>query len=216
MRIIIMHLLCLVLPSLIAAQNTVVNDTTYFTIGTYTTTGTVITPQKSITKVRIKRFINGDEQTYIENLGDSLQSQTKIVEDYLSSMNVFFGRGVSYIVTKPETLKQRRQLQSQLNTLGMPSLNDLIQTRFENEIIGSATVRLNQDTTFSADIIKNNQGTLRLLYSNKGYRIEMYSDKVLNVVDWPVKGDDTLLFLIKPKTYSSEDRNLILTLKTQK
>ncbi len=211
-----MHLLCLVLPSLIAAQNTVVNDTTYFTIGTYTTTGTVITPQKSITKVRIKRFINGDEQTYIENLGDSLQSQTKIVEDYLSSMNVFFGRGVSYIVTKPETLKQRRQLQSQLNTLGMPSLNDLIQTRFENEIIGSATVRLNQDTTFSADIIKNNQGTLRLLYSNKGYRIEMYSDKVLNVVDWPVKGDDTLLFLIKPKTYSSEDRNLILTLKTQK
>ena len=98
----------------------------------------------------------------------------------------------------------------------MPPLNDLIQTRFETEIIGGVTVRLNQDTTFSGDIIKNNQGNLRLLYSNKGFRVEMYSDKILNVVDWPTRGEDTLLFLIRPRVYSSEDRNLVLTVKTSK
>lgn len=216
MKNLLICFLTLGIPFLLSSQNTIVSDTIYFTLGSYTTAGTVLTPQKTVTKVRVKKYSNGDQQTYIENLGDSLQSQSRIVEDYLSNMNVFFARAVSYITTKPESLKQRRQLQSQLNTLGMPPLNDLIQTRFETEIIGGVTVRLNQDTTFSGDIIKNNQGNLRLLYSNKGFRVEMYSDKILNVVDWPTRGEDTLLFLIRPRVYSSEDRNLVLTVKTSK
>ena len=89
MKNLLICFLTLGIPFLLSSQNTIVSDTIYFTLGSYTTAGTVLTPQKTVTKVRVKKYSNGDQQTYIENLGDSLQSQSRIVEDYLSNMNVF-------------------------------------------------------------------------------------------------------------------------------
>lgn len=200
--------------SCLTANSQTTLDTVYFTLGNYITTGT--NPQKSLSRVKIKKYENGNEQQTTENLGDSVFAQEKILNEYLNEFRIFSYQMISAINMKPNIIKTKRQLDANLKRVGYPSVNDLIQSRYEQTLIGPVSVRLNQDTTLLGDIVKNNQNNLRLLYSNKGHRVEIMSDNVIVVNDFPTKGDDTWLYLIRPDVYISEDRNLILNLNTKR
>lgn len=200
--------------SCLTANSQTTLDTVYFTVGSYITTGT--TPQKSLSRTRIRKYDNGNEQQTTDNLGDSLLAQDRVLNEYLNEFRMFSFQMISALNMKPNLMKTKRQLDANLKRVGYPSINDLVQARYEGNLIGKVLVRVNQDSLFSGDIIKNNQsGNLRLLFLNKGYRVEIMSDNVININDYPIKGEDTWLYMIRNDVYISEDRKLILNLNVK-
>lgn len=200
--------------SCLTANSQTTLDTVYFTVGSYITTGT--TPQKSLSRTRIRKYDNGNEQQTTDNLGDSLLAQDRVLNEYLNEFRMFSFQMISALNMKPNLMKTKRQLDANLKRVGYPSINDLIQARYEGNLIGKVLVRVNQDSLFSGDIIKNSQsGNLRLLFLNKGYRVEIMSDNVININDYPIKGEDTWLYMIRNDVYISEDRKLILNLNVK-
>lgn len=198
---------------LLKSQSVVISDSMYLEISQYTITGTVSPTQKSYTKVRVKKFKNGDEHMTVEQMGDSITAQNKIVRDYLNNFRSYSYPAISSITMKPDAMKYRREINRELKRIGHPDLNTLIQSRFESQLIRDVIVQINQDSTLKGDIIKNQQGNLRLLFSNKGYRIEMISPEVISVVGYPTKDDETWLFRIKTDVFSDQDRKIMIVLK---
>ena len=197
---------------LLKGQSVVISDSMYLEISQYITTGTTSPAQKYYTKVRVKKFRNGDEHMTVEQMGDSTTVQNKIIRDYLNNFRSYSYPAISSITMKPDVMKYRREVNRELKKIGHPDLNTLVQSIYESQLIGGVSLRINRDSSLSGDIVKNQQGNLRLLFSNKGYRIEMISPEVISVVGYPTKDDETWLFKIKTNTFSDLEQDFILIL----
>ena len=153
------------------------------------------------------KYEGGYQLTSFEPIGDSSN-----LVSYLVGMQVDKVRQHTYHAVQtmqgPKTISEWQDINANLKRNSLPGLDTLIQSLFEGEILGDVSVKVGSGNFTSGNIVKNNQGNLRLLFSTVGYRIIMYSDTMYRVVGYPQTGQNTDMYKIRQGLFRSLDNTL--------
>lgn len=196
-------------PFLALAQREVVSDTTWL-VKTCTTVDTVeVCTYAEYYKVE---YSDGNEVTRKQVIGDSATTVT-----YLLGKAIDISRGyatyAAQVVAKKEMMHSISNANNALVSVGLPELYDLIQSNFEGQFVGGAKVNEKGKDAVNGEIVKTDSGVLRLKFGAFNGRILILSDKMIRVFSYPVQGQVTDMYLVRPDVFTSIDRELTIKFK---
>jgi hypothetical protein len=114
---------------------------------------------------------------------------------------------------KAQVIGDWQQVNAAMKANGLGGLDEAMQEAFEGQLIGDAQVKIGTANFVPADVVKNAQGNLRLIFAGTGYRIILYADTMIRVLGYPATGQNTDLYKVREKVFRSIDNNFTLRLK---
>lgn len=157
-------------------------------------------------------YSDGYEATRKQVIGDSATTVT-----YLLGKAIDISRGyatyAAQVVAKKEMMHGISSANDALVSVGLPELYNLIQANFEGQFIGGVKVTEKGKDVISGDVVKTDSGVLRLKFGAFNSRILILSDKMIRVFSYPVQGQVTDMYQVRPGIFTSIDRELTIKFK---
>lgn len=146
-------------------------------------------------------------------MGDSVSALNNLASWQIQKM-----RDHAYIagvaLQKPAIIRQWNKVSAEMVAVGFPSLSTLVQSYFENNFIGDAKVKVGDADFVDAKVTKNAQGVLRLEYGTSNFRINIFCDRMIRLVNWPTQGKSIDLYMANNNNlFSSMDRDIVIKFK---
>ncbi len=213
MKYILALFLTLVQILLHAQAGDIVKDSFWIAQSSYTTTTS--TGQTKQSWEYIKNVYIQYDNLYTdgkgEPIGDSTNAVRALVAWQLNEIDQHAQLAVR-AMDKNRLVKNWIDTDKEMQRVGLPSLEDIIQSRYERDFIGKASVRVSSGNWQSADVVKATNGAIRLLYGNQGWKITILSARMIRINAWPTSGKSAELYQLRPGYFSSIDREIILKL----
>lgn len=202
-------LLFLLLPYLAIAQRELLRDSVWLTRqAMYTTTGTTTDTTYQFFQNTLRVYINGESDTQAKLLGDSATALNSVTGQQIDAV-----RQRSYHVAQVidnQVVKEWQQMHNQTSAVGIGSMAELIQRLFEKELIGNVRIKTGASEPVLGEIIKAQNGSLRLLIGDKGYRVFVFADTMVRIMGYPVSGQNTELYKTSLGVYKDIDNQVVI------
>jgi hypothetical protein len=147
-----------------------------------------------------------------EPIGDSANAVRALVAWQIEEIDLH-AELTARSMQKPRLIRNWIETNKEMQRVGLAPLETVIQSRYERDFIGAAKVRVSGGNWQEADIVKAANGNLRLLYGNQGWRITLFSSRLIRLNAWPTTGKSVDLYRLRPGYFSSYDRDIILKLE---
>ena len=205
-------LLFLLLPYFAIAQRELLRDSAWLTRqAMYTTTGTTTDTTYQYFQNTMYVYTNGESDTQVRLLGDSATAINAVTGQEIDAI-----RQLSYhaarVIDKPQTIREWQLMHTQTDTIGVGSMAAVIQGLFEEYFIKDVTVR-NNGVTVDGEIKKLANNSLRLTLAGKNYRVFVFADTMIRLLNYPDSGQNTDLYKINNNLFSDINKQITLRLK---
>ena len=114
---------------------------------------------------------------------------------------------------KAQVVADWQQVNAAMKANGLGGLDDAMQAAFEGQLIGDANVKIGTAAFVPADVVKNAQGNLRLIFAGTGYRVILYADTMIRVVGYPAAGQNTDLYKVRERVFRNVENTFTLRLR---
>jgi hypothetical protein len=204
----------LLLPFFANAQE-LVKDSVWLTREAYETTDTNgRSTGLNWTFIRNTYFEFDDLSGRLEKLpiGDTTQARAALLGWQVDLVRQHSYHAVQ-AMKKAQVIGDWQQVNAAMKANGLGGLDEAMQEAFEVQLIGDAQVKIGTANFIPADVVKNSQGNLRLIFAGTGYRVILYADTMIRVLGYPATGQNTDLYKVREKVFRSIDNNFTLRLK---
>jgi hypothetical protein len=204
----------LLLPFFAHAQE-LVKDSVWLTREAYETTDTNgRTTGLNWTFIRNTYFEFDDLSGRLEKLpiGDTVQARSALLGWQVDMVRQHSYHAVQ-AMKKGQVIADWQQVNAAMKANGLGGLDEAMQAAFEGQLIGDANVKIGTAVFVPADVVKNAQGNLRLLFGNAGYRLLPYADTMLRVVGYPATGQNTDLYKVRERVFRNVENTFTLRLR---
>ncbi len=207
-------LLLLLLPFFTTAQE-VVKDSFWLTREAYETTDT---NGKSAglnwTFIRNTYFEFDDLSGRLEKLplGDTAQTRGALVGWQVDMIRQHSYHAVQ-AMKKNQIVNDWQQVNVAMKAIGLGGLDSLMQETFEGQFLGDAQVKIGGANFVPADVVKNAQGNIRLVFGGSGYRVTLYADTMLRVLGYPATGQNVDLYKVRERVFRNVENTFTLRLR---
>lgn len=157
-------------------------------------------------------FDDGSTKIQEREIGDSLTTLNYYVNEAIE-INRIFAYYAALTTKKREALHAMNAYAGALEHVGLPDLWDGIQAKFESQYIGKANIIEAGKDVVKGEVTKSNSGVLRLKFGDFNSRILVLSDKMIRVFSYPIQGELTDMYLVRPGVFTSIDRELTIKFK---
>lgn len=207
-------LMAIMIPFLSFAQTGgIVFDSMFLSKHAYsTTTSTGSAPANTFRKSTIIAYDNLDTAFSSQNIGYTYQAEKSLFQEQLDKIRAH-AHHMANAMKEKYVMKEWFQYDKEMQRVGLKSLSKMIQDTYESDFIGDAEVKESGGIWIQANIIKNQQGNIRLLYQNKGYTITIMADSMIRLSNWPTAGENIALYELKENLFSSFDREVAIRIK---
>jgi hypothetical protein len=157
-------------------------------------------------------YEDGYELASKQPIGDSAQ-----LVSYLAGKEVDAIRQHTYhavqAMQKGKVVTEWQDVNTALKAVKLPGLDTLMQALFEGQFLGDAQVKLGAANFVPADVVKNAQGNLRLIFAGTGYRVILYADTMIRVLGYPAAGQNTDLYKVRERVFRNVENTFTLRLR---
>ena len=214
MKYFLVSMMILLQNFVFAQAGDIVKDSFWITKSGYTITTT--TGQTKQSWEYIKNVYIEYDNLYTdgkgEPIGDSANAVRALVAWQIEEIDLHADL-TARSMEKPRLIRNWIETNKEMQRVGLEPLETVIQSRYERDFIGAAKVRVSGGNWQEADIVKAANGNLRLLYGNQGWRITLFSGRLIRLNAWPTTGKSVDLYRLRPGYFSSYDRDIILKLE---
>ena len=214
MKYFLVSMMILLQNFVFAQAGDIVKDSFWITKSGYTITTT--TGQTKQSWEYIKNVYIEYDNLYTdgkgEPIGDSANAVRALVAWQIEEIDLHADL-TARSMEKPRLVRNWIETNKEMQRVGLEPLETVIQSRYERDFIGAAKVRVSGGNWQEADIVKAANGNLRLLYGNQGWRITLFSGRLIRLNAWPTTGKSVDLYRLRPGYFSSYDRDIILKLE---
>ncbi len=157
-------------------------------------------------------YEDGYELASKQPIGDSAQ-----LVSYLAGKEVDAIRQHTYhavqAMQKGRVITEWQDVNTALKAVKLPGLDTLMQALFEGQFLGDAQVKLGAANFVPADVVKNAQGNVRLIFAGTGYRVILYADTMIRVLGYPAAGQNTDLYKVRERVFRNVENTFTLRLR---
>jgi len=157
-------------------------------------------------------YEDGYELASKQPIGDSAQ-----LVSYLTGKEVDAIRQHTYhavqAMQKGKVVTEWQDVNTALKAVRLPGLDTLMQALFEGQFLGDAQVKIGGANFIPADVVKNAQGNLRLIFAGTGYRVILYADTMIRVLGYPATGQNTDLYKVRERVFRDIENTFTLRLR---
>lgn len=160
---------------------------------------------------KLYEYDNGESDIKVRIIGDSVQAIGNVVSQELDAIR-HLSEQAAAVIAKNQVINEWQDMHANTIAVGLANMAGVIQDMYEGIFLGNCTVREN-GIAEPATISKNAQNAIRISYKGKTYRIFIFADTMIRILNYPNAGDFLDLYQINPKSYSDITKTFILRVK---
>lgn len=160
---------------------------------------------------KLYEYDNGESDIKVRIIGDSAQAIGNVVSQELDAIRHLSAQAAA-VIAKNQVINEWQDMHANTIAVGLANMAGVIQEMYEGIFLGNCTVREN-GITEPATISKNTQNAIRITYKGKTYRVFIFADTMIRILNYPGAGDSLDLYKINTKSYSDITRTFILRVK---
>lgn len=201
-------LFILLLPTVLCAQREVVSDSTWITSKFDSSRMLPVYYQH-----KLYEYDNGESGTNVRLISDSTQAIGFVVSQELDAIRHLSQQAVA-VIGKNAVIKEWQEMHANTIAVGLGNMASVIQQLYENNFLGNCAIREN-GVIDAGSITKNAQNVIRLTYKGKTYRVFIFADTMIRVLNYPGAGEFLDLYQINERSYSDISRTFILRVRNE-
>jgi hypothetical protein len=169
------------------------------------------------TQIYVRQMLTNFDN-FSANLDQVPMGDSASAVNNLASWQIQRVRDHAYIVgvamQKPAILRQWNKVSAEMVANGFPALATVVQNYFENAFIGDVKVKVGTADFVQGTVTKNAQGILRLKYGTNDYRVTIFCDRMIRIVNYPTQGQSTDLYAVNNNNlFADMDRDIVIKFK---